>query len=151
MRACLQRVSEARVTIDGEVTGQIGCGLVVLLGVGESDGEAEVSWLADKIVGLRIFEDDAGKMNRSIAEAGGSMLAVSQFTLYGDCRKGRRPSFMEAAAPDVAERLYNEFVARVRGAGIDVATGRFREHMNVSLVNDGPVTIWIDTAEILGR
>jgi D-tyrosyl-tRNA(Tyr) deacylase len=151
MRACIQRVSQAQVTIDGQVTGQIGRGLVVLLGVGIKDGDVELNWLTDKIIGLRIFEDDAGKMNRSLTESGGSMLVVSQFTLYGDCRKGRRPSFIDAAPPDVAERLYNDFVARVRAAGVDVATGRFREHMNVSLVNDGPVTIWIDTAEILSR
>jgi D-tyrosyl-tRNA(Tyr) deacylase len=148
MRACIQRVSESQVTVDGEVTGKIGRGLVVLLGVGEADGEAQLTWLADKIVGLRIFEDDAGKMNRSIAEVGGSMLVVSQFTLYGDCRKGRRPSFISAAPPELAERLYNDFVAHVRAAGIEVATGRFREHMLVSLVNDGPVTIWFDTADL---
>lgn len=149
MRACIQRVSEARVTVDGEVIGEIDRGLVVLLGVGQSDGEKELTWLADKVIGLRIFEDDAGKMNRSIIEAGGSMLVVSQFTLYGDCRKGRRPSFISAAPPELAERLYDDFVHRVRAAGIEVATGRFREHMMVSLVNDGPVTIWIDTAECL--
>jgi D-aminoacyl-tRNA deacylase len=148
MRACIQRVSEARVTVEGEVTGEIGCGLVVLLGVGAEDGADEVIWLADKTVGLRIFEDDAGKMNRSLQEAGGAMLVVSQFTLYGDCRKGRRPSFINAAPPELAERLYEEFVTRVRTAGVEVATGRFREHMMVSLVNDGPVTIWIDTADL---
>jgi D-tyrosyl-tRNA(Tyr) deacylase len=130
------------------VTGQIGRGVVVLLGVGQHDGEAEARWLAEKIVGLRIFEDDAGKMNRSLAEVGGAMLVVSQFTLYGDCRRGRRPSFTSAAPPELAERLYESFVAAVREAGIDVATGRFREHMHVSLVNDGPVTLWIDTAEM---
>lgn len=149
MRACIQRVSEARVTVDGEVTGQIGRGLCVLLGVGAGDGESEMNWLAEKIVGLRIFEDDAGKMNRSLAEVGGAMLVVSQFTLYGDCRKGRRPSFTTAAAPELAERLYEEFVARVRSRGIEVATGKFREHMLVSFVNDGPVTLWIDTADIV--
>jgi D-tyrosyl-tRNA(Tyr) deacylase len=149
MRACIQRVSEARVTVDGEVTGQIGRGLVVLLGVGVGDGESEMNWLAEKIVGLRIFEDDAGKMNRSLAEVGGAMLVVSQFTLYADCRKGRRPSFTTAAAPELAERLYEEFVTRVRSCGIEVATGRFREHMLVSLVNNGPVTLWIDTADIV--
>ncbi len=147
MRACIQRVREARVTVEGVVTGQIGRGLVVLLGVGQNDGAAEVEWLADKIVGLRIFEDDAGKMNRSLAEVGGAMLVVSQFTLYGDARRGRRPSFTDAAPPELAERLYGEFVAKVRGAAIEVATGKFREHMDVSLVNDGPVTIWIDTSE----
>jgi D-tyrosyl-tRNA(Tyr) deacylase len=149
MRSCIQRVSEARVTVDGQLTGQIGRGLVVLLGVGAGDSQTEVSWLADKIIGLRVFEDDAGKMNRSIEDVGGAMLVVSQFTLYGDCRKGRRPSFIDAAPPELAENLYNDFVARLRAAGIEVATGRFREHMQVSLVNDGPVTLWIDTADIL--
>jgi D-tyrosyl-tRNA(Tyr) deacylase len=119
----------------------------VLLGVGGSDGEAEVRWLAEKVVGLRVFEDEEGKMNRSLADVGGAMLVVSQFTLYGDCRRGRRPSFTDAAPPELAERFYEAFVARVRGLGIEVATGVFREHMNVSLVNDGPVTLWIDTAE----
>jgi D-tyrosyl-tRNA(Tyr) deacylase len=147
MRACIQRVSEARVTVDGEVTGRIGRGVVVLLGVGAQDGEAEVDWLAEKTVGLRIFEDDAGKMNRSLAEVGGAMLVVSQFTLYGDCRKGRRPSFIEAAPPELAERLYESFVAHAAGQGVEVATGRFRAHMLVSLVNEGPVTLWIDTEE----
>jgi D-aminoacyl-tRNA deacylase len=145
MRACIQRVSEAQVTVDGEVIGQIGRGLVVLLGVGARDGEAEVEWLAEKTVGLRIFEDEVGKMNRSLAEVGGAMLVVSQFTLYGDSRKGRRPSFVEAAPPELAERLYESFVARVAGQGVAVAKGRFRAHMLVSLVNDGPVTLWIDT------
>jgi D-tyrosyl-tRNA(Tyr) deacylase len=149
MRACIQRVSEAHVTVNGHVTGQINRGLVVLLGVGQGDSDAAVDWLAEKIVGLRIFEDDAGKMNRSLNEVGGAMLVVSQFTLYGDCRKGRRPSFTSAAPPALAESLYNVFVDRVRAAGIEVATGRFREHMLVSLVNDGPVTVWIDTADVL--
>ena len=148
MRACIQRVSEAEVTVGGEVTGGIGRGLVVLLGVGQQDGPAEVDWLADKTVGLRIFEDDDGKMNRSLAEVGGAMLVVSQFTLYGDARKGRRPSFTDAAPPELAERLYEAFVERVRALGVEVATGRFREHMLVSLVNDGPVTMWIDTADL---
>jgi len=148
MRACIQRVSEAQVTIDETVAGRIGRGIVVLLGVGHDDGDAEVTWLADKIVGLRIFEDEAGKMNRSLAEVGGAMLVVSQFTLYGDCRRGRRPSFTDAAPPELAEHLYEAFVAAVRKAGIEVATGQFREHMLVSLVNDGPVTLWIDTAEM---
>src|SRR3954468_8100747 len=147
MRACIQRVSEAHVTVAGAETGRIGCGLVVLLGVGHQDAEAEVNWLAEKVVGLRIFEDEAGKMNRSLAEAGGAMLVISQFTLYGDCRRGRRPSFTDAAPPELAERFYESFVAAVRQAGVQVATGRFREHMLVSLVNDGPVTLWIDTAE----
>ena len=148
MRACIQRVSVAQVTVDGAVMGRIGRGLVVLLGVGQEDGDAEVNWLAEKVVGLRIFEDDAGKMNRSLAEVDGAMLVVSQFTLYGDCRRGRRPSFSSAAPPELAERLYESFVAVVKEAGIEVATGRFREHMLVSLVNDGPVTLWVDTAEM---
>jgi D-aminoacyl-tRNA deacylase len=147
MRACIQRVTDSHVTIGGAVVGRIGKGLVVLLGVAGDDGEEEVAWLADKIIGLRVFEDDEGKMNRSLAEVGGAMLVVSQFTLYGDCRRGRRPSFTEAAPPELAERLYEAFVARVRAAGIEVATGRFREQMLVSLVNDGPVTLWIDTAD----
>src|ERR1700752_1693423 len=113
MRACVQRVSEASVTVDGSVTGRIGRGLTVLLGVGGDDGEAEVNWLAEKVVGLRVFEDDEGKMNRSLAEVGGAMLVVSQFTLYGDCRRGRRPSFVAAAPPELAVRLYEAFVARV--------------------------------------
>jgi D-tyrosyl-tRNA(Tyr) deacylase len=148
LRACVQRVSEGSATVDGETIGQIGRGLVVLLGVGTSDGPDEVNWLAEKIVGLRIFEDDAGKMNRSLADVGGAMLVVSQFTLYGDARRGRRPSFTDAAPPELAERLYLEFVAKVRAGGMIVATGKFREHMLVSLVNDGPVTLWIDTADI---
>jgi D-tyrosyl-tRNA(Tyr) deacylase len=148
MRACIQRVSEAQVTVNGAVTGRIARGLVVLLGVGHDDGDAEARWLAEKIVGLRIFEDEAGKMNRSLAEIGGAMLVVSQFTLYGDCRRGRRPSFTSAAAPEFAERLYEVFGTVVKETGIEVATGRFREHMRVSLVNDGPVTLWIDTAEM---
>jgi D-tyrosyl-tRNA(Tyr) deacylase len=148
MRACIQRVREAHVTVDDEVTGRIERGLVVLLGVGQADREAQAGWLAEKVAGLRVFEDDAGKMNRSLSEAGGAMLVVSQFTLYGDCRRGRRPSFIEAAPPEQAERLYEVFVQRVRAAGIEVATGRFREHMLVHLVNDGPVTIWIDTADV---
>ena len=145
MRACLQRVSEARVTVDDEVTGAIGWGLVVLLGVGSGDGEEEVNWLAEKVVGLRVFEDDKGKMNRSLAEIGGAMLVVSQFTLYGDCRRGRRPSFSGAAPRELAERVYQAFVARVRAAGIEVATGVFRALMNVELVNDGPVTFLLDS------
>jgi D-tyrosyl-tRNA(Tyr) deacylase len=147
MRACIQRVTEAQVTVGDAVVGRIGNGLVVLLGVAGGDGDEEVAWLAEKIVGLRIFEDEQGKMNRSLVEVGGAMLVVSQFTLYGDCRRGRRPSFTNAAPPQLAERLYEAFVARVRASGIEVATGRFREHMLVSLVNDGPVTLWIDTAD----
>jgi D-tyrosyl-tRNA(Tyr) deacylase len=145
MRACIQRVSKAQVVVDGSVIGQIGRGLLVLLGVAQDDTEAQLTWLADKIVGLRIFEDESGKMNRSLAEVGGEMLVVSQFTLYGDCRKGRRPSFIAAAPPEQAEQMYDDFVKHVGRQGITVATGRFRAHMEVELTNDGPVTIWIDT------
>jgi D-tyrosyl-tRNA(Tyr) deacylase len=145
MRACIQRVSEARVVVDGETVGEIGAGLLVLLGVAADDDDEQLAWLANKIVGLRIFEDDEGKMNRSLSEMGGAMLVVSQFTLYGDCRKGRRPSFIAAAPPEKAERMYDEFVEQVRQQGVTVATGRFRADMKVSLTNDGPVTIWIDT------
>jgi D-tyrosyl-tRNA(Tyr) deacylase len=147
MRACIQRVSEASVTVDGKIVGEIGRGFVILLGVGQQDGQAEVDFLADKITGLRIFNDDEGKMNLSLADVGGTMLVVSQFTLFGDARKGRRPSFVDAAPPEWAERLYEAFVNRVRAAGIEVATGVFRTHMLVSLVNDGPVTLWIDTED----
>jgi D-aminoacyl-tRNA deacylase len=149
MRACIQRVSEARVTVDGAVAGQIARGLLVLLGVGPQDGAAELEWLAEKLANLRIFNDAEGKMNRSLLDVGGAMLVVSQFTLYGDCRKGRRPSFTDAAPPELAERLYDEFVSRVRSLGVEAATGVFRAHMDVALVNDGPVTLWIDTAQRL--
>ena len=144
MRAVVQRVSRAGVTIDGEVVGAMGCGLLVLLGVAPTDTEAEARWLADKVVGLRIFPDADGKMNRDVVEAGGVVLAVSQFTLYGDCRKGRRPSFAGAAAPDLAEPLYEAFVAAIRTHGVPVATGRFGAMMQVELVNDGPVTLLLD-------
>lgn len=148
MRALIQRVSQARVVVEGEVTGEIGPGLLVLLGVAAEDEQKQLRWLADKIVGLRIFEDDAGKMNLSLAEVGGQLLVVSQFTLFGDCRKGRRPSFIDAAPPEKAEAMYEEFVDYVRGQGIAVGTGRFRTHMEVELTNDGPVTIWIDTENL---
>jgi D-aminoacyl-tRNA deacylase len=147
MRACIQRVSRARVVVDGEITGEIEKGLLVLLGVAATDTDTELTWLADKIVGLRIFDDADGKMNLGLADVGGAMLVVSQFTLYGDCRKGRRPSFIEAAPPEMAEAMYERFVAHVGRAGIPTAMGRFRTMMSVELVNDGPVTIWIDTAE----
>jgi len=147
MRACIQRVSQSRVVVEGEVTGQIGRGLLVLLGVAQDDTDAQLTWLADKIVGLRIFEDEQGKMNRSLAEVGGEMLVVSQFTLYGDCRKGRRPSFASAAPPEKAEQMYDDFVQYVSRQGVTVATGRFRAHMEVELTNDGPVTIWIDSEQ----
>lgn len=141
----MQRVSRAQVSVGGETTGQIGRGYLVLLGVAGDDGQDDVIYLAAKIAGLRIFEDDAGKMNRSLADVGGGMLVVSQFTLLGDCRKGRRPSFIGAARPETANRLYESFVAEVRGHGIEIATGRFQEHMQVELVNDGPVTILVDS------
>jgi len=145
MRACVQRVSEAQVTVDGQVVGKIGRGLLVLLGVGREDAEADAEWLVDKIIELRIFEDDAGKMNRSLADVSGRLLVVSQFTLWGDCRKGRRPSFVAAAPPEDAERLYEHFAALARQRGVPVATGRFRAMMQVALVNDGPVTLLLDS------
>jgi D-tyrosyl-tRNA(Tyr) deacylase len=145
MRAVVQRVSRAEVRVDQEVVGQIGTGLLVLLGVAADDTEEDTSYLAEKIAGLRIFEDADGKMNRSVVEVQGRVLAVSQFTLLGDCRKGRRPSFSHAAVPETAERLYHHFNKLIRRSGIDVATGRFREHMDVELVNDGPVTLLLDS------
>jgi D-tyrosyl-tRNA(Tyr) deacylase len=148
MRACIQRVSQAQVTVGGECCGQIGRGLVVLLGVGQDDTDADARLLADKIAGLRVFDDTAGKMNLALADVAGSALVVSQFTLWADCRKGRRPSFTAAAAPDVAEALYESFVARLKSLGLAVATGRFRQHMEVALVNDGPVTLWLDSEEL---
>jgi D-tyrosyl-tRNA(Tyr) deacylase len=145
MRACVQRVSEASVTVAGEVVGRINRGLVVLLGVATNDTNEDARYMAEKVVELRIFPDDAGKMNRSLAETSGAMLVVSQFTLFGDCRKGRRPSFIDAAPPVLGERLYQEFVAAVAAKGIEVATGQFRQHMDVALVNDGPVTLLLDS------
>ena len=141
----MQRVSSARVEIDGEVAGSIGRGLLVLLGVGQGDSEKQAHWLADKIAGLRIFEDDAGKMNLSVEEVGGSALVVSQFTLYGDCRKGRRPSFTGAAPPEEADRLYQVFVERLKERGLPVATGVFQAMMQVHLVNEGPVTVLVES------
>jgi D-tyrosyl-tRNA(Tyr) deacylase len=145
MRAIVQRVSSASVTVAGEVVGAIDRGVLVLLGVREDDTQDDVIYTAAKVIGLRIFEDDEGKMNRSLVEAGGAMLVVSQFTLYGDCRKGRRPSFIEAARPEQANALYESFCAEVRGQGIRVETGRFQQHMDVALVNDGPVTLLVDS------
>jgi D-aminoacyl-tRNA deacylase len=145
MRAVLQRVSEASVRVDGAVVGAIGPGLLVLLGVGQGDTEADAEALADKAVSLRVFPDDAGAMNRSVREAGGAVLVVSQFTLYGDCRRGRRPSFSDAAPPEAAERLYRHFVQRVRSTGLAVGEGVFRAMMEVALVNDGPVTLLLDS------
>jgi len=145
MRAVVQRVSQASVTVGGEIVGAIEAGFLVLLGVTHDDTAADAETLADKIAGLRAFEDAEGKMNRSLAETGGACLVVSQFTLYGDCRKGRRPSFVAAALPEQAEHLYEAFVAAIRSRGIEVATGRFREQMDVALVNDGPVTLLLDS------
>jgi len=147
MRAVVQRVSRAKVTVGNEVTGEIATGLLVLLGVGQNDGEAEAEYLAEKVVGLRIFEDDAEKMNRNLQDVGGSVLVVSQFTLYGDVRRGKRPSFDAAAPPQKARELYEYFVERVRSFGLKCETGRFQETMQVELVNDGPVTIMLDSAK----
>ena len=147
MRAVVQRVSEASVTVDGRTVGAIGRGFLVLLGVTHVDGEAEAVWLARKIAGLRIFEDEAGKFNRSLADVDGAVLVVSQFTLYGDTRKGRRPSFTEAARPEHAEPLCDLFVDLLRAEGVAVETGIFGAMMAVHLVNDGPVTLLLDTAE----
>ncbi len=145
MRAILQRVSEARVQIDGAIVGEIGHGLLVLLGVTKSDTAEQARWLADKIVSLRIFNDADGKTNRDLAEVAGAILVVSQFTLYGDCSKGRRPSFIDAAPPEVAIPLYEEFINAVKAHGIPTATGRFGAMMQVSLINDGPVTLILDS------
>jgi D-aminoacyl-tRNA deacylase len=145
MRAVVQRVSRAQVTVNGELTGEIGLGLLVLLGVGRDDSEADAAYLAEKIAGLRVFEDDQGKMNRSVRDVGGSVLAVSQFTLYGDVRHGKRPSFDAAAPPEKARQLYEFFVDQIRTAGLRCETGRFQETMKVELVNDGPVTILLDS------
>ncbi len=148
MRACIQRVSRAEVTVAGESVGRIDGGMLVLLGVAQDDDESTARLLAEKIAGLRIFEDSEGKMNLSLAEVGGSMLVVSQFTLLGDCRKGRRPSFTAAAPPEQAERLYEVFARIVVEQGICVATGQFRQHMAVELTNDGPVTLLLDTCDL---
>jgi len=145
MRAVVQRVRRAKVTVEGSTTGEIGLGLLVLLGVAHDDSVADVHYLADKITGLRIFEDQDGKMNRSVVEVGGDVLAVSQFTLYGDVRRGKRPSFDAAAGPAPARRLYELFVERIQAAGLRCATGRFQAMMQVELVNEGPVTILLDS------
>jgi D-tyrosyl-tRNA(Tyr) deacylase len=144
VRALLQRVIKARVTVGGKIVGQIGPGLCVFLGVGKDDREANANGLADKIKNLRIFEDAQGKMNRSLIDSAGELLVVSQFTLYGDCRKGNRPSFTDAAPLAEAERLYEYFSARLRAAGLNVANGLFQSHMEVSLINDGPVTFFME-------
>jgi D-tyrosyl-tRNA(Tyr) deacylase len=148
MRAVVQRVSHARVLVNVESTGEIDLGLLVLLGVGADDTRAEVDYIAEKIIGLRIFEDPAGKMNLSIAEVGGSLLVVSQFTLYGDVRRGKRPSFDAAAPPKLASELYEYFVEKIRIVGLRCETGRFQETMQVELVNEGPVTILLDSAKL---
>lgn len=145
MRAVVQRVKRGSVTVAGEVVGAIGLGHVVLLGVARADTEADADYMADKVAGLRVFEDEQGKMNRSIADVGGAVLAISQFTLYGDVRRGRRPGFDRAGRPEQAEPLYQRFVQRLRAAGLQVETGRFQTHMEVDLVNDGPVTILLDS------
>src|SRR5271155_4491871 len=147
MRAVVQRVSRAQVTVNGELTGQIGLGLLVLLGVGRDDTEADATYLVEKICGLRVFEDDEGKMNRSVREVGGSVLAVSQFTVYGDVRRGKRPSFDAAAPPERARQLYELFVEQIRAAALRCETGRFQEMMKLELVNEGPVTILLDSAK----
>lgn len=145
MRVVVQRSKDASVTADGKVTGQIAAGLVLLVGVTHEDTEQDAAYLADKIVNLRIFEDDSEKMNLSIKDAGGQILSISQFTLYGDCRKGRRPNFMEAARPEHAEKIYHHFNSLIREKGIQVETGIFGAMMEVSLVNDGPVTLILDS------
>jgi D-tyrosyl-tRNA(Tyr) deacylase len=148
MRAVVQRVIRASVSVDGETIGRIDRGFLVLLGVSKSDTAEDARWLAEKIVSLRIMADDEGKMNRELAEVGGAVLVVSQFTLYGDCRKGRRPSFVDAAGPEIAIPLYEAFIDGMKAQGIPVATGRFGAMMQVELVNDGPVTLIVESKEI---
>lgn len=148
MRAVIQRVSRARVTVNGEVTGEIGPGFLVLLGVSNRDGEKDADYLVEKTLNLRVFEDAEGKMNLSLLDTGGGLLVVSQFTLYGDTRRGRRPSFIDAAPPDEANRLYEYFVDECRKRVDKVETGRFQAMMDVELVNDGPVTILIDSEKL---
>ena len=148
MRAVVQRVSEASVTVDGSVIGQIGRGFLVLLGISHGDTQKDVVWMATKIAGLRVFEDSEGRMNLGLADVGGAVLLVSQFTLYGDCRKGRRPSFIEAARPEVAVPLYQAVAAELRGAGLQVETGKFQAHMDVRLLNDGPVKLLLDSTQL---
>ncbi len=145
MRACIQRTAGAQVEVDSRLIGKIGFGLVVLVGVADGDQESDARYLAEKMVHLRIFNDEQGKMNRSLVDVNGEMLIVSQFTLLGDCRKGRRPSFIRAAAPEIAERLVDRLCEYVTGQGVSIATGQFAADMQVSLINDGPVTLWLDT------
>lgn len=148
MRAVIQRVSQGSVAVSGTVTGEISQGLVVLLGVAEEDTEKDADYIADKVVNLRVFEDENGKMNRSIQDVGGSVLSVSQFTLYGDCRKGRRPSFTQAAGPEKAKALYDYFNGKIRGAGIRTEEGIFQAEMLVKIYNDGPVTMLLDSKKL---
>jgi D-tyrosyl-tRNA(Tyr) deacylase len=144
MRAVVQRVSRAKVTVDGDVVGEIGCGLLVLLGIAPDDSQDQVRWLAEKIVGLRIFRDDEGKMNRDVNDVRGGVLVVSQFTLYGDCSMGKRPSFIGAARPEIAIPLYEAFINEVKALGVPTAAGRFGADMHVELVNEGPVTMIVE-------
>ena len=144
MRVLLQRVSRAEVRVDGRVTGRIEAGLLLLVGITHSDGSEQLAWMADKVVGLRVFGDAEGKMNLSVADVGGAVLVVSQFTLYGDSAKGRRPSFIDAARPEQAMPLYEQFITSLRDRGLTVATGEFGAMMDVELVNDGPVTLWLE-------
>ncbi len=148
MRAVIQRVSKASVTVGSEVTGKIGPGLLVFLGIHKDDQEQEIKWMVEKIINLRIFEDEHGKMNRSLIDSNGAILVVSQFTLYGDCRKGRRPGYSSAAPPETANILYQQFITAVKQNDISVASGRFQAHMDVELVNDGPVTLLLDSAKL---
>jgi D-aminoacyl-tRNA deacylase len=145
LRAIVQRVTSSKVTVDGQVTGEIGNGLNVLLGVGQEDTDKDIQYLAEKIVNLRIFEDENGKMNHSLVDTGGALLVVSQFTLYGDCRKGKRPSYDKAARPELAEDIYNRFVDYCRNLNIRVETGKFQAMMQVDIQNDGPVTLLLDS------
>jgi len=144
MRVLVQRVSRAEVRVDGRVAGRIGAGLLLLVGYTHADGEEQLAWMADKVVGLRVFPDDEGKMNRALGDMGGSVLVVSQFTLYGDAVKGRRPSFVDAARPEIATPLYERFVGMLRERGVHTETGEFGATMEVELVNDGPVTLWLE-------
>jgi len=148
VRAVVQRVSRAEVRVEGTVTGRIARGFMVLLGAADDDGDEDVAWMAEKIAGLRVFADENGQMNKALAEVGGAVLVVSQFTLLGDCRKGRRPSFVKAARPELAEPLYQKLVAQLRAGGLPVETGKFRAMMDVELVNDGPVTLLLDSKRV---